>query len=151
MLNKEEIENMFQGMEYFVDDDYGGSYKRVVGNQDANSMLGYLKIRDYILNLLNQVEQLEKEKEDSYWQGYIKKQNESVEICKICKYREKYRQLEAELAEANNTINQYKEREQNLIKYLEKEIDNMGSGSSMYLVKLSLKAVLEMMKGEKNE
>lgn len=86
MMNKEEIENMFQGMEYFVDDDYGGSYNSVVGNQDANSMLGYLMIRDYILNLQNQVEQ-----------------------------------LEADLHEANNTINQYKEREQNIVKYLEQE------------------------------
>ncbi|MCI8700036.1 MAG: hypothetical protein HFJ47_01680 [Clostridia bacterium] len=97
------------------------------------------------------IKQLKKEKENSYWQGYIKKQQESVEICKICKYRDKYRQLEAELSKANNTINQYKEREQKLINYLEKEIDTMGSGSLMYLVKLSLEAVLEMMKGEKNE
>jgi len=112
MLNKEEIEKMFQGMEYFVDDDYGGNYRTVAGNQDANSMIEYLAIRDYILNLQDKVKQLEKEKEESYWQGYIKKQQESIEICKICKYRDKYRQLEADLYEANNTINQYKEREQ---------------------------------------
>lgn len=75
MLSKEEIEKAFEGMEYFIDDDMGGYYKSVVGNQEANSMLGYLKIRDYILNLQNKVEQLEinnkklieKLKEDIYY------------------------------------------------------------------------------------
>ncbi len=28
-------------------------------------------------------------KDDSYWQGYIQKQNEAMEICKQCKYRKK--------------------------------------------------------------
>ncbi len=28
-------------------------------------------------------------KDDSYWQGYIQKQNEAMEICKQCKYRNK--------------------------------------------------------------
>lgn len=59
MLSKEEIEKAFEGMEYFIDDDMGGYYKSIVGNQEANSMLGYLKIRDYILNLQNKVERLE--------------------------------------------------------------------------------------------
>ena len=27
------------------------------------------------------------EKEDNYWKGYIEKQKESIEICKMCKYR----------------------------------------------------------------
>ena len=34
------------------------------------------------------------EKDDNYWKGYIKKQNESIEICKICKYRKKYKELQ---------------------------------------------------------
>lgn len=59
MLSKEEIKKAFKGMEYFIDDDMGGYYKSVVGNQEANSMLGYLKIRDYILSLQNKVDQLE--------------------------------------------------------------------------------------------
>lgn len=138
MINKEEIEE----------------YKQTLRNEKV--LFGIQKdvclhARVSVEKLVEYIEQLEKDKENIYWQGYIKKQQESVEICKICKYRDKYRQLEADLYEANNTINQYKEREQNLIKYLEKEIDTMGSGSSMYLVKLSLKAVLEIMKGEKNE
>lgn len=139
MINKEEIEDIFKNI---------NTYFREAPKHLNN--LYPLDFKQYQL-LKQYIEQLEKEKEEIYWQGYIKKQKESIEICKICKYRDKYRQLEAELSKANNTINQYKEREQNLIKYLEKEIDNMGSGSSMYLVKLSLKAVLEMIKGEKNE
>lgn len=59
-----------------------------------------------INNTFKYIEQLEKEKEESYWQGYIKKQQESVEICKICKYRDKYRQLEADLYKANKIIDE---------------------------------------------
>lgn len=33
------------------------------------------------------------EKEDNYWKGYIEKQKEAEEICKMCKYRKKYRKL----------------------------------------------------------
>lgn len=32
--------------------------------------------------------------EKAYWEGYIQKQNEAVEICKQCKYRRKARKLE---------------------------------------------------------
>jgi len=63
MMSKEEIEKAFEGMEYFVDDDFGGHYENVVGNQDANSMLKYLKIRDNILNMQNKIEQLESDKQ----------------------------------------------------------------------------------------
>ena len=64
MLSKEEIEQAFEEMEYFIDDDYGGQYKSVVGNQDANSMLEYLKIRDYILNIQDRLTKLETEKQN---------------------------------------------------------------------------------------
>jgi len=37
---------------------------------------------------------MSKEKSDEYWEGYIQKQNESMEICKICRYRTKFRELE---------------------------------------------------------
>lgn len=107
MLNKEEIEiqlNAISDIMFLLEENLCEIMKQKID-----------KVRKYI-------KQLEKEKEESYWQGYIKKQQESIEICKICKYRDKYRQLEADLYEANNTINQYKEREQKLIKYLEKDI-----------------------------
>lgn len=79
----------------------------------------------------------------------FRNQQSRIRIEKEKYMQRKIEQLEAELAKANNTINQYKEREQNIIKYLEKEIDTMGSGPSMYQVKIALKVVLEMLKGEK--
>lgn len=37
--------------------------------------------------------EIEKAKEESYWKGYVQKQNEAVEICKLCKYRKNYKEL----------------------------------------------------------
>ncbi len=34
------------------------------------------------------------EEDDNYWKGYIQKQKEAEEICKMCKYRKKYKELE---------------------------------------------------------
>lgn len=45
--------------------------------------------------------------EKAYWEGYIAKQNEAMEICKQCKYIKKVKQLES--------------REQKLIEKLEEE------------------------------
>lgn len=59
-------------------------------------------------------------------------------------YRDRVRELEAELSKANNTINQYKEREQNLIKYLEKEItkdDIYVTNTTRYEEKYHKKAI----------
>ena len=33
------------------------------------------------------------EMEDNYWKGYIEKQKEAEEICKMCKYRKRYKEL----------------------------------------------------------
>lgn len=33
------------------------------------------------------------EKDDNYWKGYIQKQNEAEKICKMCKYRKRYKEL----------------------------------------------------------
>lgn len=33
------------------------------------------------------------EKDDNYWKGYIQKQKEAEEICKMCKYRKTYKEL----------------------------------------------------------
>lgn len=43
---------------------------------------------------------MSKEKSDEYWKGYIQKQNESMEICKICRYRTKFKELEDKLADS---------------------------------------------------
>lgn len=47
------------------------------------------------------------EREKAYWEGYIAKQNEAMEICKQCKYIKKVKQLEL--------------REQKLIEKLEED------------------------------
>lgn len=46
--------------------------------------------------------------EKGYWQGYIQKQNEAMEICKQCKYKNKTKKLESD--------------KQKLIKKLEEDI-----------------------------
>lgn len=148
MINKEEIEE----------------YKQTLRNEKV--LFGIQKdvclhARVSVEKLVEYIEQLEKDKENIYWQGYIKKQQESVEICKICKYRDKYRQLEADLYEANNIINDYIEDRQKLINYLEKEIEVNRKEMNNTNIKLNqihfmkrieyAKEILEMAKGEKNE
>lgn len=32
-------------------------------------------------------------KDNNYWKGYIQKQKEAEEICKMCKYRKTYKEL----------------------------------------------------------
>lgn len=62
--------------------------------------------------------------EKAYWEGYIAKQNEAMQICKQCKYIKKVKQLEADNYEANNIINDYIEDRQKLIEKLEEDIKN---------------------------
>lgn len=38
-------------------------------------------------------EEIEKAKEEAYWKGYVQKQKEAGEICKMCKYRKRYKEL----------------------------------------------------------
>ena len=37
--------------------------------------------------------EIEKAKEEAYWKGYVQKQKEAEEICKMCKYRKRYKEL----------------------------------------------------------
>lgn len=88
MLSKEEIETCKQELKNYIE------FKESVGD-NAGWARG---LRYYI-------EKLEKAKK-RYYEGYIDRNNEIVEICKICKYRDKYRQLEAELSKANKIIDE---------------------------------------------
>lgn len=36
------------------------------------------------------IEDLEKEKEEAYWNGWVHRQAQDGEICKMCKYRKQY-------------------------------------------------------------
>ena len=47
---------------------------------------------------------MSKEKSDEYWQGYIQKQNESMQICEICKYRKDFREMENKLADTESDL-----------------------------------------------
>ena len=46
---------------------------------------------DQILIAIKELKQENnKQNESAYWKGYVQKQNEAVEICKMCKYRKQY-------------------------------------------------------------
>lgn len=44
-----------------------------------------------IETVLNLIEELNKEKEESYYKGYAKREQEAIEICKTCRYKEESR------------------------------------------------------------
>ena len=78
MLSEEEIERAKKRISKSLNDVlYSTLYSQDENEEDERILLQYIK-------------QLEKEKEESYWNGYIQKQNEAMQICKECKYREKY-------------------------------------------------------------
>lgn len=89
------------------------------------------------------------EKEKAYWQGYIQKQNEAMEICKQCKYIKKTEKLES--------------NKQKLIEKLEEDLVNISKkvNSEDYINnyrKIRLKAfktktreILKILKGENDE
>ncbi len=49
------------------------------------------------------------EKNDSYWQGYIQKQIEAMEICKQCKYRNKANKYDSLVKMIKDKIEDLKE------------------------------------------
>lgn len=55
------FENFCEDLYYWVDDDMGGHFETVVGNQIANTMLGYLSYKGDLENLLTRYKQLEEE------------------------------------------------------------------------------------------
>ncbi len=68
---------------------------------------------------------MSEETEKAYWEGYIQKQNEAVEICKQCKYRKKARELE-------DYITKDKIREK--IKELNKNRDMISGGYTISIL-----------------
>ncbi len=56
---------------------------------------------------------MSEETEKAYWEGYIQKQNEAVEICKQCKYRKKARELETKYQKLIEKLEEYKYTEVN--------------------------------------
>ena len=75
-MNKEEIEKAKDDLRFFNEGDY--ITKSMSNSKDI--------LEEYI-------KQLEKDKEEAYWKGYVQKQKEAEEICKMCKYRKRYKEL----------------------------------------------------------
>ncbi len=81
MLSKEEIEESIkwikERMEY------------VTQNCDLQDE-DYKKTLYILKNIKICLQEIIKQNDEKYWKGYIQKQNEAAEICKMCKYRKKY-------------------------------------------------------------
>lgn len=58
--------------------------KRLLENANPFTMPPYIYFS--LEKVVNLIKKQQKEIENSYWKGYIDKQNESMEICKQCKY-----------------------------------------------------------------
>ena len=54
-MDKEEIIEILEDYEFFVDDDFGGHYEHINCSQKALTPLGIVNILDYIVNLEQQV------------------------------------------------------------------------------------------------
>lgn len=89
------------------------------------------------------------EKDDNYWKGYIKKQKEAVEICKICKYRKRCKELEQKETILNKVTDKLKEDIEKYNKELMK--DNIMSIKNTDLTARILQSqkILNIIEGEK--
>ena len=87
MLSKEEIGRAKERISKSLNDVlFSTLYSQEENEEDEKILLAYIK-------------QLETKLENVFWEGYITKQNEAVEICKICKYKNKLEQLENKVKE----------------------------------------------------
>jgi len=59
----EEYKKLMEDLYRFIDDDMGGHFEPVVGNQKANTMLGYLAFERKLENLIQENKELKKENE----------------------------------------------------------------------------------------
>lgn len=93
------------------------------------------------------------EKDDNYWKGYIEKQKEAIEICKICKYRKRYKELEQKESILDKVTDKLKERIKDLDNLKEnylklKEYDQIDFTLSK---KREVQKILNIIEGESNE
>ncbi len=99
------------------------------------------------------------EKEDNYWKGYIEKQKESIEICKMCKYRKRYKELkqkETILDKVTEKLKDLKEialedKEQKKIIELPNGIRYEDKVISLDTFIFTIENLLEIIKGEKEK
>ncbi len=119
MLSKEEIE---KAKERLVK-------QAVTSKVDYEDYPNCICMKKDLKTLLQYIDQLEqenkKQNEESYWKGYIQKQNEAVEICKICKYKKQYfeKKVGAKKMEENSEKFDLKSKLESMIKMSKEIID----------------------------
>ena len=97
------------------------------------------------------------EKEDNYWKGYIEKQKESIEICKMCKYRKRYKELKQKETILNKVTERLKDlkeialedKEQRKIIELPNGIRYKDKVISLDTFIFTIENLLEIIEGEK--
>lgn len=114
------FENFCEDLYYWIDDDMGGHFKAVVGDQNANTMLGYLSFKRNLENLLTRYKQQKAELESVKEIYYTQKEMEDVMI--------RYRKLVEENDKLKDKL-KYKNEDR---ERLEKEICNLQDQISFY-------------------
>lgn len=118
---------------------YGTLYSQEENEEDEKILLQYIK-------------ELENKVEEAYYKGYIQKQEESIQICKKCKCREKSRKLETEKADTIEKLEKDIENANNNIRHMdEKSILQTIARELAIGMRDYANEILSIMKGEKNE
>ncbi len=156
MLSKEEIAKAKERISKSLNDVlFATLYSQEENEEDEKILLAYIK-------------QLETKLENVFWEGYITKQNEAVEICKICKYKNKVEQLETNkqkiIEKLEERIQSVEKCYQDLIKpYYDEKLNLINTSimskkekeefinkrNCLLVQKHCYKEILEIMKGEK--
>lgn len=82
------------------------------------------------------------EKDDNYWKGYIQKQKEAEEICKMCKYRKRYKELTKKEEILDKLTDKLKEVDKKYKNEYE-NIENMELSATKICVLQELSCVIE--------
>ena len=106
-------------------------------------------------------EEIEKIKENSYWQGYIQKQNEAMEICKQCKYIKKVKQLKSDKQKLIEKLEEDNEEDRHTVQIYAKMYRNATENFQKRSYRRSIdmasasietrKGVLSILRGENHE
>lgn len=123
MLSKEEISRAKERISKSLNDVlFSTLYSQEENEDDERVLLAYIK-------------ELETKLEKVYWEGYIQKQNEAMQICKQCKYIKKARELET--------------KNQKLIEKLEEDIENFAKENRDGSLQDYVDEILKILKGGK--
>lgn len=134
----EEFEMFCEDMYYFVDDDMGGHFKAVIGDQKANTMLGYFKLKRMLKNLINRNKELEEIKDEAINTCFYT-WNDDVEL--LCRKLAKYGYITID-KEKNEYISPFKDNP-NL-----EESKDICEDISDYIPKSKVEETIEELKQE---